>query len=88
MRKLNRRWTDEDTELLKNLHAAGATAQQASVALKRNKQSLMIRARKLGIPFLSLRELKKRQAVQEPLDPAGHDRAIASSPYGQGKNAV
>ena len=68
MRKLNRRWTDEDTELLKKLHAAGATAQQTSLALKRNKQNLMLRARKLGIPFLSLRELKQRQADRERLE--------------------
>ena len=68
MRKLNRPWTDEDTALLKKLHASGASALRASLALKRNKQNVMIRARKLGIPFLSLRELKKRQADRERLE--------------------
>src|SRR4051794_38720791 len=29
MQKLNRHWTEEDTEELKRLHAAGATAQKA-----------------------------------------------------------
>lgn len=65
MRKLRRPWTAEETELLKRLHASGASAVRASLALKRNKTSLMQRARELGIPFLSLRERKKRQAERE-----------------------
>jgi GcrA cell cycle regulator len=49
MRKLTRPWTDEETERLKQLHASGATAQRAALAVKRNKTNVMSRARKLGI---------------------------------------
>jgi hypothetical protein len=65
MRRLSRPWSDEDTELLKKLHAAGASALRASVALKRNKSRIMDKARKLGVPFASLRERKKQQAERE-----------------------
>ena len=65
MRKLTRPWTDEDTELLKRLHASGASALRASLALKRNKTRVMGKARELGIPFLSVRERKKRQTERE-----------------------
>jgi hypothetical protein len=65
MRKLARPWSDEDTELLKKLHAAGASALRASLALKRSKPYIKARARELGIPFPSLRETKKRQAERE-----------------------
>jgi hypothetical protein len=71
MRKLVIPWTDEQTERLKQLHASGASALQASIALKRNKKYVMVRARQLGIPFLSLRELKKRQAERERTASAG-----------------
>ena len=74
MHKLTRPWTDKETERLKELHASGASALRASLALKRNKQNVMIRARKLGIPFLSLRELKKRQADRERLELRGAAR--------------
>jgi hypothetical protein len=65
MRKLARSWTDEDTELLKRLHASGASVLRASIALKRSKQYVQARARDLGIPFASLRERKKRQLERE-----------------------
>jgi hypothetical protein len=65
MRRLTRAWSDADAELLKKLHASGASALRASVALKRSKPYLMARARELGIPFASVRERKKRQAERE-----------------------
>jgi hypothetical protein len=65
MRRLSRPWSEEDTELLKKLHAAGASALRASVALKRNKSRIMEKARKLGVPFPSLRERKKQQVERE-----------------------
>ena len=58
-------WTDEETARLKELHAAGATALRASVVLKRSRKNLMDRARRLGIPFPTPRELKKRQLERE-----------------------
>jgi hypothetical protein len=71
MRLLSRPWTEQDTALLKKLHASGASALRASIALKRNKLQLMARARQLGIPFMSLRERRKRQTERERTELAG-----------------
>jgi len=61
-RPLARPWTEEDTALLRRLVASGASAARASVAMKRNKRNLMIKARELGTPFLTLQERRKMQA--------------------------
>ena len=68
MRKLTRPWTDEDTERLRTLHSSGASALKAALALKRNRKNVMVRARMLGIPFLTSRERKERQAERERAD--------------------
>jgi hypothetical protein len=65
VRKLTRPWSDEDTELLRKLHAAGASALRASIALKRGVPYIRARARELGFPFASVRERKKQQAERE-----------------------
>jgi len=65
MRRLSRRWTDEDTELLKKLHAVGASALRTSLALKRSVPYIRARARELGIPFASERERKQLRMQQE-----------------------
>ena len=65
MRKLHSPRTDEDIELLKALHAAGASALRVSLALKKNQNVVRVMARKLGIPFVSIRERKKQQAKRE-----------------------
>ena len=65
MRKLSRPWNDEDTELLKKLHAGGASAVRASVALKRSTPYVRARARELGIPFPTVRESKNRRMERE-----------------------
>jgi hypothetical protein len=65
MRKLSRPWSDDDTALLKKLHASGASALRASIALKRSKPYIMARARDLGIAFASMRDRKKAQAERE-----------------------
>ena len=65
MRKLSRPWTEEDTALLKKLHASGASALRAAMALKRSKPYVSTRARELGIPFPTMRENRMRQAERE-----------------------
>jgi hypothetical protein len=72
MRKLSRPWSDQDTALLKKLHAAGASALRASLALKRSKAYVRIRARELGFPFLTERESKHRRIEREQ---AGRDES-------------
>ena len=61
---MRRPWTDEDIERLKQLHASGASALRASVALKRNRVSVMTRALQLGIPFPSIRELRSAKQIE------------------------
>jgi hypothetical protein len=64
-RPLARPWTEDDTALLQRLVASGASAARASVAMKRNKGNLMVKARELGMPFLTPREQRKMQARAE-----------------------
>jgi hypothetical protein len=75
MRKLSRAWSDEDTALLKKLYASGASALRTSIALKRSKPYIMARARDLGIPFASIREVKKRQMEREEAILAGRAKS-------------
>src|SRR4051812_23651294 len=70
MRRLVQRWTDEDIERLKQLHASGASVLRASVALKRNKVSVMNRARQLGIPFPNMRGLRGAKQMEHGLTEA------------------
>jgi hypothetical protein len=66
MRKLLARpWTQEDTALLQWLVASGASAARASVAMKRNRKNLMVKARELGIPFVTQRKQRKMRARAE-----------------------
>ena len=65
MRPLWKPWTEEDTRLLKKLHAAGASVVRAAVALKKRPDKVRAKARELGIPFQTTRELKKRHKEKE-----------------------
>jgi hypothetical protein len=60
-----RRWSDDDIARLKRLQASGASPARASVALNRNRVNVMERARALGVPFMTMRERRKRQASRE-----------------------
>jgi hypothetical protein len=73
-RLLARPWTEEDTAFLQRLIASGASAARASVAMKRNKVNLMVKARELGMPFMSLREQRKMQARVEERQKPGVPR--------------
>jgi hypothetical protein len=65
LRRIVRSWTEEDIAQLKRLQASGASAARASVALKRSKLYVMEKARALGVPFMTMRERRKRQAGRE-----------------------
>jgi hypothetical protein len=45
-----RHWTEEDLDALKALIASGASALRASVALKRSRSMIKLKARDLGSP--------------------------------------
>jgi uncharacterized protein (DUF2147 family) len=59
---LARPWTVEEDEKLKAFLARGASIIRAAAALKRKKASVRERARKLGCPFPTLAEAKKKWA--------------------------
>jgi hypothetical protein len=65
LRRIVRPWTEEDIAQLKRLQALGASPARASVALKRSRLHVMERARALGVPFMTMRERRKRQAGRE-----------------------
>jgi hypothetical protein len=61
MRK-NTPWTDEDSERLKALVASGASVVRAAAVFNRTIASIRDQARKLGAPFPSLNESRKKFA--------------------------
>jgi GcrA cell cycle regulator len=66
MRRLIRaRWSHEEDERLKTLVASGASALRAAGAFKCSVSVIRGRAWKLGCPFPSIREAKKRRAERE-----------------------
>ena len=65
MRPLWKPWTDEDILQLRKLHAAGASAARAAVALKKAPNRVRAKARELGIPFETALERKRRQRARE-----------------------
>jgi hypothetical protein len=65
LRRIVRPWTEEDIAQLKRLQASGASPARAAVALKRSRLYVMEKARTLGLPFMTMRERRKRQASRE-----------------------
>ena len=55
-------WTDADNERLKAFVADGVSLVRAAVAFKRKLNSVRNQARKLGTPFPSLKESRKKYA--------------------------
>jgi hypothetical protein len=62
MRALVQRWTFEDDERLKELVAKGASLVRAAAALRRRQAVVRERARKLGCPFPTRAEARKKWA--------------------------
>lgn len=56
-------WTVQDIEKLKKYVTSGATAARAAGALNRKILSVQVQARKLGIPFQTIR--KARRSLME-----------------------
>jgi len=62
MQRLSKPWTPEEDERLRFFVAKGASVLRASLALKRNKDSVTNRARKLGCPFPTLKAAREKWA--------------------------
>jgi len=68
MNKITRQWTPEENERLKQLVSQGASVVKASAVLKRKMLSVHNQARKLGTPFVPLKEIRKKW-VDTPSNP-------------------
>lgn len=55
-------WTAEDNERLKKMVANGVPVLRAAASFKRSMDAVRIQARKLGTPFPSVREARKKYA--------------------------
>ncbi len=55
-------WTAEDNERLKKMVASGVPILRAAASFKCSMDALRLQARKLGTPFPSLREARKKFA--------------------------
>jgi GcrA cell cycle regulator len=65
MRSKNKLWTPEENERLKVMVASGASALRAAAAHKCSMIGVRAQARKLGTPFPTVREVKKRLAAYD-----------------------
>lgn len=61
-------WTAEDNERLKKMVANGVSVLRAAASFKCSMDAVRIQARKLGVPFPSVREARKKYA-DTPSDP-------------------
>ena len=60
-----RNWDDEQISRLKALIASGASVLRTAAALRRSQTSVQIQARKLGTPFPTMLESRRRRAAKE-----------------------
>lgn len=58
-------WTSEEVEALRGMVRGGVSLMRAGVALRRPANSVRLKARELGIPFSSKRELKRECRERE-----------------------
>jgi hypothetical protein len=58
-------WSAEDDQLIRSLVAKGVSAFRAGVALKRNRNAVMKRARDLGCAFPTLTQEREAQRRRE-----------------------
>jgi hypothetical protein len=56
----NQAWTEDDSERLKALVASGASAARAAAIFDRSIDNIRQRARMLGAPFPTLKNLRKK----------------------------
>jgi hypothetical protein len=57
-------WSEADDAKLRDMIRAGASPARCSVAFKRKIIAVQIQARKLGMPFKPMRELKKAREAK------------------------
>jgi hypothetical protein len=66
MTRLNAAWTDEHNERLKVLVAQQVSIARASVIFRKSINAVRNQARKLGTPFPTIHEVRKRSSGARP----------------------
>jgi len=64
-RKTSQTWTDDEIEALRRHIAGGGSAIRAAVKFGRTLDAVRELARKLGTPFPTIREIRKRYLATE-----------------------
>jgi hypothetical protein len=59
-------WTPEEVEKLARLIASGASAARAAAALGRKIMAVQVKARSIGKPFQTVREMRKKLYPDSP----------------------
>ena len=74
MKSISKAWSEQDVDKLKALVESGISALRVSVALKRSRAVVKLKARALGIPFPTEAELraKRRQIFLNSADGSPH----------------
>jgi hypothetical protein len=62
---MSREWADEEIGKLRRLRELDASLARASVALKRGKAAVRLKARELGIPFPHLNTARRERQAKE-----------------------
>jgi hypothetical protein len=74
MRVARNSWTAEENERLKAMIAKGYTPFRVSAALKRKLISVRGQARKLGLAFPSIRQMRREMNEAQRVSAPGHTR--------------
>lgn len=80
----SRTWTAEQTQELKDLVEAGASANRAAARLKRSVVAVQTKAKAEGFPFKDLRQVKRDRRLREA--EARYDPAAGRTHYPLGDN--
>lgn len=62
---MSKEWAEEEVRKLQRLRELGASLARASVALKRGKAAVRLKARELGIPFPHLNTIRRERQAKE-----------------------
>jgi serine/threonine-protein kinase RIO1 len=62
---MSKEWTEKEVGKLRRLRELGASIARASVALKRGKAAVRLKAKELGIPFPHLNTARRERNAKE-----------------------
>ena len=62
---MSKEWAEDEIAKLRRLRELGASVSRASVALKRGKAAVRLKAKELGIPFPYLHDVRRQRQAKE-----------------------